>query len=43
MADLIETDIKLSPEKLIEDIDTISRKNTILTSKFSILKAAFTI
>ena len=37
--DLIETDIKLSPEKLIEDIDTISRKNTILTSKFSILKA----
>lgn len=37
--DLIETDIKLSPEKLIKDIDTISRKNTILTSKFSILKA----
>lgn len=37
--DLIETDIKLSPEKLIEDINTISRKNTILTSKFSILKA----
>lgn len=37
--DLIETDIKLSPEKLIEDIDTISRKNTKLTSKFSILKA----